>query len=417
MNRHLEILKAICNLPTAPYREQHVVAWLLAWAKQRGRWIHARRDKAGNVYLEYRRGGKKRAGAGAPPLVIEAHMDHPGFVVTGQKRSGEIEAEFRGSVRPSHFKNTRAKFWIEGGGETKQAAGLKKSLQGSYVPIGKWLPAKVQSVKQVKGQRSLNIVLRLTRPAGHAAAKLPPGTLGMWDLPDAAVKENVFAARVCDDLGGIAAIVCLLEELIRQKVGGHIIGLCTRAEEVGFSGVLAVCENGWIPKKSPVIGLETSKAMPTGGIQGNGAIIRVGDTTGLFSAGLTHFLSQTAGHIADADSSFRFQRKLMDGGTCNSTAFTAWGYDSAAMCVGLGNYHNMTIKGETGWHAKVGGKAGPGIASETIDFGDFSGMVRILVETAKRIHLYKPGLGDVRQRLTKMHHDEQIKLLYQPIDA
>ena len=30
----------------------------------------------------------------------------------------------------------------------------------------------------------------------------------------------------------------------------------------------------------------------------------------------------------------------MDGGTCNSTAFASYGYDSAAMCVALGNYHN-----------------------------------------------------------------------------
>lgn len=30
---HLALLSALCNLPTAPYFEQHVIAFLLAWAK------------------------------------------------------------------------------------------------------------------------------------------------------------------------------------------------------------------------------------------------------------------------------------------------------------------------------------------------------------------------------------------------
>ncbi len=107
-DRQLAILKAICDLPTAPYCEQHVIAWLLAWAKSRGdASLRARRDAAGNVYLEYRRGNV----TGRRPLVIEAHMDHPGFVVVKHGRGG-IEAEFRGGVKPSHFKDAQARFWV-----------------------------------------------------------------------------------------------------------------------------------------------------------------------------------------------------------------------------------------------------------------------------------------------------------------
>jgi endoglucanase len=231
-------------------------------------------------------------------------------------------------------------------------------------------------------------------------------------------KGQLFGARVCDDIGGVAAIVCMLEQLIAQKAEAHVIGLCSRAEEVGFAGVLAVCEKGWVPKRAAIIGLETSKAMPAmgGGAQGAGPIIRVGDRTGLFSPGLTYFLAQTAGHLADEDTAFKYQRKLMDGGTCNSTAFLAWGYDAAALCVALGNYHNMTIKGEVGWDAGVGGKAGKGIASETIHMEDFLGMVRLLVAVVKRFENYRPGFGIVRDRFAKMHRDEQVALLYETSD-
>lgn len=399
--RHLEILTALCNLPTAPYCEQHVIAWLLKWAEAHD--IPTRRDRAGNVYLEYRRGRIKR---GTLPLVIEAHMDHPGFIVKRQGRDGRIEAEFRGGVRPSHFRGARAKFWVH-----RPESPLSR---GGGIAHGRWVMTRVVNVRPVRGKRFLKVSL-----AG-VKEKVPPGTLGMWDLPDADVggkgkaKGTLFAARVCDDLAGVAAILCLLEELIAGKVEGHVIGICSRAEEVGFAGVLAICEKGWIPRNAAVIGLETSKAMPAsgGGAQGAGPIIRVGDRTGLFSPGLTYFLAQTAGHLADADSTFKYQRKLMDGGTCNSTAFLAWGYDSAALCVALGNYHNMTVKGEVGWAAGVGGKAGPGIASETIDVGDFRGMVRLLVEAVKRFGGYRPGFAVVRERFARMHREEQVDLLY-----
>ena len=388
--RELEILAAVCNLPTAPYREQHVIAWLLAWAERQSGAIKVRRDRAGNVYLEYRRGRKS-----ARPLVIEAHMDHPGFIVTRQQRDGTVRAEFRGGVKPSFFAGAKAKLWIE---ETRNAKRETRNDLG-----GRWVSADVLEVKPVKGKLFLQTRL------GQVKEKVAPRTLGMWDLPEGAVTGDLFTARVCDDLGGVAAIICLLEELIAQRVNAHVIGLLTRAEEVGFAGVLAVCANGWIPRGSPVIGLETSKALPFAR-QGDGPIVRVGDKTGLFSPGLTHFVAQAAGHIGDEDSAFKYQRKLMDGGTCNSTAFAAWGYDSAAMCVPLGNYHNQTMAGEAGWGD--GAKAGPGIASETIHLGDFAGMVRILVQVASTIGRYKPGFGAVRERLAKLHRTEQVKLLY-----
>ena len=162
------------------------------------------------------------------------------------------------------------------------------------------------------------------------------------------LSNNLFSARVCDDLAGVAATVSASSNPLHRhtKPPAHLIGpLLAAAEEVGFAGVLAVCENRWIPKHSPVIGLETSKASPAAP-QGAGPVIRVGDRTGIFSPGLTHFITQSAGHLADdapAAAPFLYQRKLMDGGTCNSTAFAAYGYDSAGICLALGNYHKRLV--------------------------------------------------------------------------
>jgi len=368
---HLQTLTAICNLPTAPYREQLVVAWLLEWAKQRR--IHVTRDGVGNVYLHYRRGKPFKR-----PLIIEAHMDHPGFVVKKQRRDGTIEAAFRGGVKPSLFEKARAKFFTD-----------------------RWHPTRVLTVKPNKKSRFLDVTLAAVKE------KLPPGTLGMWDLPDAVIENGLFKSRVCDDLGGVAAIVCLFEELLDQKIDGHVIGLCSRAEEVGFGGVLAACENKWLPKNAVIIGLETSKASDFAK-QGNGAIIRVGDRTGLFSLGLTHFVTQAAASIADDDKHFKYQRALMSGGTCNTTAVTAYGFDATCLCVALGNYHNQHVKGDPGYGDAP--KAGPGIASETIHTGDFLGMVGILVAVVQRFKTYTPGVDFLRERFHKLHRDEQVAL-------
>jgi putative aminopeptidase FrvX len=310
-------------------------------------------------------------------------MDHPGFTTTRQRRDGIVEAVFRGGVKPSHFKGAAAQLWHN----------------------SRWIPAKVRTIKTVRNHRHMLATL------GPVKERIPPQTLGMWNLPEARLQKAIFSARVCDDLAGVAAILATLEALIAAKARTHVIGLCSRGEEVGFAGVLAVCENGWIPKSSPVIGLETSKAFPTSP-QGAGPIIRVGDRTGIFSPGLTHFITQAAGRIADDDSTFKYQRKLMDGGTCNSTAFAAYGYDSAGICLALGNYHNMTIKGDVGYKSPGTSTAGPGIASETIHIDDFSSMARLLTQVATHINTYQPGWATIQRRLSAMHKNEQKTLLY-----
>ncbi|MGN6370911.1 MAG: hypothetical protein ACTHN5_21870 [Phycisphaerae bacterium] len=379
--RHLQLLHEICNLPTAPYHEHHVIAYLQQWATSH----HLRhwQDKAHNLYIEYRRGPKLKK-----PLLIEAHLDHPGFLSTKQ-RGKRLHAEFHGGVKPSHFKNAPVQFFVN----------------------HQWLPAKVLSAKPRKNSRTLDIQLTTTH-------KIPPNSLGMWQLPDASIKNKIFRARVCDDLATVAATCALFEDLLAQKQQAHVIALFDRAEEVGFAGVLAACLNNSLPGANPdrtggarVIGLETSKALPTAR-QADGVVIRVGDRTGLFSPGFTHFLSQSAAHIADDHPTFKFQRKLMDAGMCNSTPFAAFNHDSAALCLPLGNYHNMHIKNDPGYQDAP--TAGPSkfIASETIHLDDYEALIQLLLETIKRLPSYKPNFAEIRQRLTKMHKSDHLPTLY-----
>ena len=60
-------------------------------------------------------------------------------------------------------------------------------------------------------------------------------------------------------------------------------------------------------------------------------MLRVGDRMSVFSPRLEGYCRQTADELARKDRAFRYQRKLMDGGACESTAFGAYGYDAAGV--------------------------------------------------------------------------------------
>jgi endoglucanase len=96
----------------------------------------------------------------------------------------------------------------------------------------------------------------------------------------------------------------------------------------------------------------------------------VGDRLSTFDPELTRLLSDAAGALAARTPAFRSQRALMDGGSCESTAYNAWGIRAGGACLALGNYHNQGARG--------------GIEPEYVDWHDLEGLVALLVESARR---------------------------------
>jgi endoglucanase len=77
---------------------------------------------------------------------------------------------------------------------------------------------------------------------------------------------------------------------------------------------------------------------------------------------VTAFCDRVGAALAQRRKSFAYQRKLMDGGTCESTAYYVYGYATTGACVALGNYHNMDVENKK-------------IASEYISLSDWQRMV------------------------------------------
>ena len=82
----LKLAERGLRLPTAPYHEQHVKAFVAKFCRRLTN-VRVAQDRVGNIIARYRRGTAKA------PLVLVAHMDHPGFEMLGGDR-----AEFLGGV-------------------------------------------------------------------------------------------------------------------------------------------------------------------------------------------------------------------------------------------------------------------------------------------------------------------------------
>lgn len=352
-----KLLKELLALPTASYVE-HAVLDYLETSCRRLAGVRVRRDRYGNLLAHYRHEPRK-----VTPLGFVAHTDHPGFVVAEMVNAKTARAEFRGGVRPEYFAGSKVRFWHEGAW-----------VNGQVVKLTETLPPTVPG-----GPR------RAKEAHVRVGCELPAGTLGMWDLPEPELDGDRVVARACDDLAGVGALVALLERLSRKRASGEVYALFTRAEEVGFVGAVGAIRARTLPKRVPVVSIETSSALVNAPI-GDGPIVRIGDRVCVYTPEFATFCGRVAQELANRNRKFQFQRKLMDGGMCEAAAFGSYGYKVIGICLALGNYHNMdTERGK--------------IASEWVSLKDWQGMVDLF--EALVMDERGPGAPDdaLRQRI------------------
>ena len=309
--------------PAAPYHESLVTAETLRICEEIG--LPAEIDPFGNILV------RTGSAAKSPPFILAAHLDHPGFVIRNRLGPRRWKAEFLGGVPDNYFK-----------------PGIVLRL----------MPGAVA------GRLGERLDKRLFEIRSEAEPRANP-QFAVWELTDFELKDGRIVGRACDDLIGAATILAVLAKLRRSKA--KVIGVLSRAEEVGFHGALALAQSGRLPKNSLLISLETSRELP--GVQmGGGVIIRVGDRTSIFDSAGTRFLGDVAADMAKEDANFKYQRALMSGGTCEATAYQEFGYRCAAVCVALGNYHNCASDGT--------------IQAEYVSLADAESMTVLLQECA-----------------------------------
>jgi len=360
-HKHKQWLLQLTALPTASGCEAAVVDWVKRWARRRPT-VDIQTDRFGNVLLKRRqrptipnprRGSKRANQATITPIYFTAHMDHPAFVVTKILTNRRVQAQFRGGVLDRFFTGSKVLLHTDAGPPEAAQRGTVREL--------------IQPKAKEKDKRA---IVEFRKPTPAVA-----GQIITWDTGLCRIKGDRLFAPACDDLAGVAAALSAFDALGRR--GPDVRVLLTRAEEVGFVGAIGACRSGIIPPQASIIALECSKSFAQSPI-GAGPIVRVGDRTSTFDPGLTYRLSAIAHRLASAEPSFRWQRHLMPGGTCEATAYCAYGYTATCLCLPLGNYHNMDETTNR-------------ISPETISLADYHALIRLLIEIGATLNQPKPA--------------------------
>jgi endoglucanase len=313
------------------------------------------KDGGGNLLINQK--GRKRHA----PVVAVAHIDHPAFVVSSVD-DAEVEFEFRGGVNPEYFTSARVRF----------------------VPSGRVGRVEAYDAATQTGR------VRLT-----GSGEVETGDIGIWVFQRAKAKKDRFLAPACDDLAGAAAALAALDRARSNPELSHFSVLLTRAEEVGLIGAIHAAKEGTVGRDSRILSIETSRASDYAPI-GAGPVIRVGDRSTVFDQRLTNVISRSV-----QKSGINHQRKLMDGGGCEATAFGVYGYQATGLCLPLGNWHNRGNLDEF-----EAGTGDPIPMLEEISLADFHGLIGLLLVAARAVD--EPD--DLRDRFDE-HFEESRHVL------
>ncbi len=338
----LTYLADLAQPPSAPFREAAVVARIAVHLDALG--VPWQRDAYGNTLARVQRGTPATA------LAMVAHTDHPAFEVAGATAEG-ITGALLGGVRLEAL-----------------PAGTPLRLHSG----GAWHPATLLSAERTA--QGGGVTLRIEGPAGVVA-----GDWGVWEMPEFEADGDLLRMRACDDLAGCASILAALASAVAGDWPVDLTGVFTRAEEVGLVGATLVAQQGLLPADTVVVSVESSRQLP-GAVQGGGAVIRVGDVRSTFHPEAEALLRAAADALRAADPTWKVQRQLMSGGTCEATAFAAYGYRTTGIALPLGNYHNVPDAVYDG-PAPAGDAAR--VAPEFIHRDDLAGAARLLAEAAR----------------------------------
>ncbi|MEM7681555.1 MAG: M20/M25/M40 family metallo-hydrolase [Planctomycetota bacterium] len=362
-SRWLDTAVTLLEQPTASFHEQNVANAVIDLATRAG--YAPRCDAHGNVLVDC--STSSAAAQDATPLVLSAHMDHPGFWAKQQVGRRTIEASWVGRVPRRYFQGAAVRFHSGGvplrsdwpaGGSVVGASGFRIG--------GHEVSGQIVDVLDYRGEGEGATVLVEVQDAVEA------GSIGQWLLPGPDLSGGRLRAAAIDDVAGVAALVCVMQELARAGASRPVTLLFTRAEEAGFLGCTGYCRDraqAGAAGAAQLVGVEMSMALANARV-GDGPVVRVGDRRSVFDPGATSMLLGAAERLVAEDSAFAYQRRLMTGGTCESSVFQSYLGRSGAVCLAMGNYHNVDAE-----HGRLD--------REYVDTDDFVGLVRLLCGVAQ----------------------------------
>jgi len=347
----LDIFRALTAVPTAPFFEEAVGRRALSWIRSHlGRRVQVRRLRGGFI-VTYRGAGP------GPALALAAHLDHPGFHLQAVTRRGA-----RAVLKGGHPRELLPGCLVE--------AFAAKPKDNRPAALGRLGP---------QPRRGDAFKLSWTSPP-RPGARL---AFGVLSLTPCAIEDGWVCSRSIDDLLGCAIALETLRRTAVARVKTNLKVFLHRAEEVGFVGALDFARRGGADPQDSVLSIEASRSLP-GARPGKGPVIRLGDKAALFDPNLVALLDEAASGLSKRG--IPVQRRRLTGGTCEATAYQAFGYEAAGVALPLVNYHNG-----------IGARE---VAPEKVRGRDAAGCVELLLAAA-RLFPAAPLRGHWRRRLER----------------
>ena len=375
--RRYALLTELLSQPTAPFREDRVIAAVARHPTAGG--VPFFRDTVGNLVVglaspaDYRR--LVRARSAEPVRVFIAHMDHPGFHGLRWRSDRRLAVKWHGGAPVKHLDG--AAVWLA------DETGVRAQGRLARVRLGRKRRAIATAEVRLEAR------FRTARPE---AGSLYGGF--RFRAPVWRRGKRIYT-KAADDLVGVFAVVATALELFSKRRAGPLpfIGLLTRAEEVGLIGATGHFELGWLNRAlRPVVcvSLETSRTLPDAHV-GKGPVVRLGDRRTAFDPDALKVLTE----VAQKTLPKKHQRRVMDGGTCEATAATAYGLRAIGVSVPLGNYHNENFEGGEGARRKHGP------APEFVHLDDVDGLLKLCKALMRQRLPWKNPWYEQRRRLRK----------------
>lgn len=356
-NNSQKLLRAVLSLPTAPFHEDFISAYVRNYSAKLG--LKVSSDRYGNLKVVYQKG------KGRTKVCFTAHMDHPGFEVTATKERS-IKVRLLGGVNPKHFLGAKV-LLVSKAGPSRGV--VKKKLTQKF-----------------DGQHCFLIGLN------GGSNLIRRGDFGYFDFPGYRFGQGRISSKAIDNVISTALLLDFLGQLKTGGFSAHVVCIFTRAEEVGLIGASGAIREKFLPRGVPIIVLEASSAKAGKVSIGGGPVIRVGDRYCSFSALLDIWVTRVASTLAKRKGSFQFQRALLPGGRCEASLYVEYGYMSGCLALPLGNYHNQ-------------GKNGP--APEYIDWQDYKRMLELLIALSQAAPVgptLQQARTSVERRFARLKH-------------
>lgn len=369
--QELHTLTSLLSLPTAPFREKFVFEFCVEYltSNKIPFWIDATKNIVVGVKSKknYHQALSRRTKE--PLRFVIAHMDHPGF-------HGKKWLKQKGSRHELEI------IW-HGGSPAKALRGQRvwiSSLEDSSATVFKH-EAIISEVKLDSRGRFVKTARVFIKKPWWSAPRDRPQAEQLFGAfafraPVWQQKKNLYAGGA-DDIIGVYSILATAKQLWKSKhpARHNFVALLSRAEEVGFIGTIGHFEKE-LPKKIRrellVLSLEASRTLP-GATIGSGPVVRLGDKSNVFDS---HY-SQALLLASKKALKTRYQRRIMDGGTCEATAAVAYGFRAVGISVPLGNYHNVSFQGGPDSRASMGP------APEFVNIDDVAGQQSLCFEFIK----------------------------------